>query len=189
LGNPFFGKGYNFPMTITVSLRDLVGELQILPNEGTVYLNKITGKIIMVTDDEVAMAEMFDEIEEESEDRNEESGGESPDLELDYYQDIKKIIEGDARYLQLPSKFDINEYEMMERFSLYYPNEKISNILSEKIRGSGAFRRFKDTIYEYGIENDWFKYRDEAYKEIVIAWLESNDIAYVDDMNEPEQGT
>ena len=175
-------------MTVTVSVRDLVGELQILPNEGTAYLNKVTGKIIMVTDDEVAMAEMFDEIEEELEDGSDESGRESPDLELEYYQDVKQILEGNARYLKLPSKFDIHEYAIMERFSMYYPNEKVSNILLGKIRGSGAFRRFKDTIYEYDIENDWFKYRDEAYKEIVIAWLASNDIAYVDDMNESEQG-
>ena len=189
LGNLFFGKGYNFPMTVTVSLRDLVGELQILPNEGTAYLNKVTGKIIMVTDDEVAMAEMFDEIEEELEDGNEESGGETLDLELDYYQDVKKILEGDARYLKLPSKFDIHEYEIIERFSLYYPNEKVRNILLGKIRGPGAFHRFKDTIYEYGIENDWFQYRDEAYKEIVIAWLESHNIAYVDDMDLQERGS
>jgi hypothetical protein len=175
-------------MSITVSLQDLVGELQILPDEGTAYLNKVTGKIIMVTEDEVAMAEMFDELEEELEDENKESGGESQDLELDYEQEVKKILGDDANYLQLPSKFAIHEYAIMERFSLYYPDEKISNILLGKIRGSGAFRRFKDTIYQYGIENDWFQYRDEAYKEIVIAWLESNDIAYVDDMNQRGQG-
>ena len=175
-------------MTITVSLRDLVGELQILPNEGTAYLNKGTGKIIAFTEDEVAMAETYRAIEDDLEDGNEENGGEVLDLELDYYQEINRMLASDPGYLKLPSKFDIHEYEIMERFSLYYPNEKISNILLGKLRGSGAFRRFKDTIYEYSIENDWFKYRDEAYKEIVIAWLESNDIAYVYDVNEPEQG-
>lgn len=77
--------------------------------------------------------------------------------------------------------------EIMERFSLSFPNAKISNVLLDKIRGSGAFHRFKDTIYRYGIEKDWFKYRDEAYKEIAISWLESHGFAYVDDMNRREQ--
>jgi len=57
----------------------------------------------------------------------------------------------------------------------------------EKIHGSGAFRRFKDTIYRYKIEEDWFKFKDEAYKEIAIAWLESHGFAYADDMNRREK--
>jgi len=75
----------------------------------------------------------------------------------------------------------------MERFCLSFPDAKVSNALLGSIRGSGAFRRFKDTIYQYRIENDWFKYRDEAYKEFAIAWLESKGIAYSDDMNRREQ--
>jgi hypothetical protein len=175
-------------MTVTVSLRDVVGELQMLPDEGTAYLNKVTGKIVAFTDDDIAMAETYHEIEEELEDGNEENGGEVPDLELDYYQEVNKILASDPDYLKLPSRFEIHEYEIMERFSLSYPNEKVSDILIGKIRGSGAFHRFKDTIYQYGIENDWFQYRDEAYKEIVIAWLESHGIVYIDDMNQREQG-
>ena len=93
----------------------------------------------------------------------------------------------DPDYLKLPSRFDIHEYEIMERFCLSIPDGKMSAILLGKIRGSGAFHRFEDAIYNYGIENDWFKYRDEAYKEIAIAWLESNGIAYSDDTNEREQ--
>jgi len=77
----------------------------------------------------------------------------------------------------------------MERFCLLYPDGKISEILLQMIKGSGAFRRFKDAIYQHGIEDDWFKYLDEAYKEIAIAWLESHDLSFVDDMNPGGQGT
>ena len=49
-------------MTVAVSLRDLVDELQMLSNEGTAYLNKATGKVITLTDDVVAMAEMDNEF-------------------------------------------------------------------------------------------------------------------------------
>ena len=187
LGNPFFDKGYNFLMTVAVSLRDLVDELQMLPNEGTAYLNKVTGKLITLTDDVVAMAEMDSEMEGELEDVKDEIGDEVPDLEAAYYQEVRKVLAFDPDYLKLPGKFEIHEYEIMERYCLSIPDEKVSDVLLEKIRGSGAFRRFKETIYQYGIENDWFRYRDEAYKEVAIAWLESNGIAYSDDMNRREQ--
>jgi hypothetical protein len=170
-------------MAIPVSLRDLVGELPILPNEGTAYLNKVTGKIIMFTDDDVEMAEAYEEMEEEFEEENEENGGEELASEMEYYQEVNKILASDADYLKLPTRFEIHEYEIMERFCLSYPDRKIGEFLLQKIKGSGAFRRFKDAIYEYGIDDDWFKYQNEAYREIAIAWLESNDIAYVDDMN------
>jgi hypothetical protein len=174
-------------MTVTVSLRDLVDELQMLPNEGAAYLNKVTGRIITVTDDDVAMVEMDSEFEEEMEEINDEIGGEDLDWEIQYFQDVKRILADDADYLKLPSRFDIHEYEIMERFCLSIPDGKAREVLLRKIRGSGAFRRFKDTIYQYGFENDWFEFRDEAYKEFAIAWLESEGITYTDDMNRREQ--
>jgi hypothetical protein len=174
-------------MTAAVSLRDLVDELQMLPNEWNAYLNKVTGKIITVTDDDIAMVEMDSELAEELEEGNDDIGGEISDLEAEHYQEVKRVLASDPDYLKLPSRFEIHEYEIMERFCLSYPNRKVSDILLRKIRGSGAFRRFKDTIYQYGIEDDWFQYRDEAYKEIAIAWLESHGIAYADDMNRREQ--
>jgi len=179
--------GDDFLMTVAVSLRDLVGELQILPNEGSAYLNKVTGNIITVTEDDVAMVEMDNELEEEMEEGNDDPGGEVLDVEAEHYQDVKRILASDPDYLELPSRFEIHEYEIMERFCLSIPDGKVSDILLRKIRGSGAFRRFKDTIYQYNLEPDWFAYRDEAYKEIAIVWLESHDIAYSDDMNRPEQ--
>src|SRR5512141_1284036 len=124
-------------MTATVSLCDLVGELQILPNEGTAYLNKVTGKIIMFTDDDIEVAEAFNEMEEELEEGDDESVGEELDLEADYYQEVNKILASDADYLKLPTRFEIHEYEIMERFCLSYPDGKISDNLLQKIKGSG----------------------------------------------------
>ena len=170
-------------MTVAVSLRDLVDELQILPNEGTAYLNQVTGKIITVTDDDIAMVEMDSEFEEEMEEGNDDIGGEVSDLETEYYQEVKRVLASDPDYLKLPSRFEIHEYEIIERFCFSVPDGKVSDVLLRKIRGSGAFRRFKDTIYRYGIEQDWFRFRDDAYQEIAISWLEAKGIAYTDDLN------
>ena len=160
-------------MTVVVSLRDFVGEMQTLSDDRHVYLNKVSGEFIMLFDDDLRMAEsdIADELLE---------------WPAEPVQDVKKVLSSDE-YLELPSAFDIHEYEIMERFCLSVADEKISNVLLSKIRGSGAFHRFKDTIYQYGIEEEWFKYRDEEYKEIAISWLKSHGFDYIDDMNRREK--
>ena len=174
-------------MAVIVSILDLVDELQMLSDESHVYLNKITGRVISVTNDDFAIVENVDESEFSATDETDDNEGGDSDLEQDFFREVKRISLFDENYLKLPSKFDIHEYEIMERFSLSFLNRKIGDVLLDKIHGSGAFRRFKDTIYQYGIEKDWFKFRDEAYKEIAIAWLQSHDFTYVDDMNRREQ--
>ena len=160
-------------MALVVSLRDVVGEMQMLSDDRHAYLNKVTGELIMISDDAIAMAES-DEADE------------FLDWQDELVEDAKQVLSSDE-YLELPSTFDIHEYEIMERFCLSFPDEKVSDVLLGKIRGSGAFRRFKDTIYRYGIEQDWFRFRDDAYKEIAIAWLEDKGIAYTDDLNVSSQ--
>jgi hypothetical protein len=167
-------------MMAAVSLRDMVDELQIASSDEIhVYLNKITGKVLSVTNDDFAIVEYEDESEfPETDDA---VGGD--DLEKEFFMEVKRIAAFDEDYLELPSKIDINEYEIMERFGLSYPDRRIGDMILDKIRGSGAFRRFKDIIYEYGIEKKWFIFLEEAYKEISIEWLQRHGLAYVDDMN------
>ena len=181
-------------MAVVVSLRDMVDELQMLSQESSAYLKKSTGKVIAIRDDDFEMVrtmEEFDEIEvgDEEGDSAENDGRSSGylDLETEFFRDVENVMLLDDDYLRLPSKFDIDEYEIMERFSLSVSDEKTSEVRLRKIRGSGAFRRFKDTIYHYGIKEDWFRFKDEAYKEIAVSWLETHGFAYADDMNGREK--
>jgi hypothetical protein len=162
-------------MAVIVSLRDFVDEMQMLSNECRVYLNKSTGEIISVTNDDFAVV-------------NESDGdwSEYDRLEQEFFQKVEKIVSSDD-YLELPNQHEIHEYEIMERFCLSISDEKISGVFLDMIRGSGAFRRFKDLLYRYGIEKDWFRFKDEAYKEIAISWLESHGFDYIDDMNKREK--
>jgi|RhiMetdeSRZDD1v2_1073273.scaffolds.fasta_scaffold19108_11 uncharacterized protein UPF0158 len=155
-------------MAGVVSLRELVDELKIVTDEQHVFLNKITGKVVMLTEEDISTVESGDDTEERQ------------DWEQDVFEQAKEVSSS-GNYLELPSKFDIHEYKIIERFCLDFPDERISDELLDEIRGSGAFRRFNDAIYKYGIEQDWFKFQDEAFKEIVISWLESNNISYSED--------
>jgi len=80
----------------------------------------------------------------------------------------------------LPTKYDIDEYSIMENFCMSLDRQEIGDILYDLISGSGAFRRFKDAVYKYGVEDEWYKYRDNAIKEIAIEWCRENNIGFED---------
>ena len=80
-------------------------------------------------------------------------------------------------YLQIFS-YIMNENEIMERFCFSLEDAQMSDFLQRTIQGSGAFRRFKDAVYQNGIENEWFAYRNEEYKEIAIDWCQENGIEF-----------
>jgi hypothetical protein len=162
-------------MAVVVSLRDFVDEMQTLSNEVRAYVSQSTGEVISVTNDEFSIVE-----------ENNGDWSEYDKLEQEFFQKVEKIVSSDE-FLELPNQYEIHEYEIMERFCLSIADEKVSDVLLDKIRGSGAFRRFKDTVYRYGIEKDWFRFKDEAYKEIAVSWLESHGFEYADDMNRREK--
>ena len=78
----------------------------------------------------------------------------------------------------LPTQYEINEYQMMVDFIDTIENLEIKNNLKRLIQGKGAFRRFKDYCFEMDIIQDWYKYRDEKYKEIAIDWCKQNQLEY-----------
>ncbi len=70
---------------------------------------------------------------------------------------------------------------IMEDFCYSVLDDKIRERLLDKIRGQGAFRRFRDAIQLNGIEEDWYRFRQEALEKIAIDWLEANQISYAKD--------
>ncbi|HXW68275.1 MAG TPA: UPF0158 family protein, partial [Dissulfurispiraceae bacterium] len=77
-------------------------------------------------------------------------------------------------------KYDVHEYEIMEEFSRSLKDKESSDALWHALKGKGAFRRFKDTVNRFGIADEWYRYRDEALKQIAITWCESQNIEYID---------
>lgn len=83
-----------------------------------------------------------------------------------------------AESIILPTQYEINEYQMMEDFIETIENEEISNNLQRLIQGKGSFRRFKDYCFDVNIIQDWYKFKEEKYKQIAIEWCEQNDLKY-----------
>jgi hypothetical protein len=150
-----------------VKLSDLIEGMDFQSDEQSSFLNLTTGGVVSITDEELRAAENDKPLED------------FPDWQHDAIRIAKDIVETD-HYLPLPDRFEINEYQIMERFCLSVDNDDLRDDLCDAIRGRGAFRRFKDRIQVYGMAEAWYRYRDEALREIAMAWCEEHGIPYIE---------
>ena len=96
---------------------------------------------------------------------------------------LEELIEKSCRdwFLRFLSRYDIHEYSIMVRFIKSLPPNAAREELIHAIRGRGAFRRFKNSIYYHQIEQQWYDYRDQAYWEIAIRWCRDGKIEYTEE--------
>jgi hypothetical protein len=155
-------------MAARVRLDEIIEGLEFQSDESSSYLNTKTGEVVLMTDYAMQAAEDDEPLED------------VPDWERDLVAIAREIIADTGDYIQLPTKYDIDEYSIMENFCTSLDKKEIGDILYDLISGSGAFRRFKDAIYKYDVEDEWHKYRDNAIKEIAIDWCRQNNIEFDD---------
>jgi hypothetical protein len=142
-----------------ISAKKVADELAALPAEFTAYLNRRTGEVYFVTDEDQRALEDPD-------------GPLVPHWQREELPKVREVMESDE-WLALPSKFDIHEYAIMKQFCLDLPET-----LLDIIHGSGAFRRFKNFVHRYGIQQQWYDYRDREIEAIVANWLDAQGIAH-----------
>lgn len=152
------------------SLRKIVDELGGLPEDWTLYLDRQTGELYPLTDDETNAVE----------------DGREEDLS-DWLEDelsrIREIIDDEDRWLALPSRFDIHEWAIMDDYARGQDDADFREELSNAIHRRGAFRGFKDAVYRRGVQEDWYRFRDQAIADIVTDWLDARGVAYVRDLD------
>ncbi len=139
--------------------------MDVFSDEEYAYLNKRTGELVTIRNEEMSIVEQGDDILD------------YPEWQQDLIRKTRGVLESDD-YLALPSKFDIHEYAIMDRFCYSVEDEELSKELIYQIRGSGAFRRFKDAIHRHGIADDWYRFRQAALEEVAVEWLEANHISF-----------
>jgi hypothetical protein len=153
-------------MEVRVKLSEIIDGLEFQSDESASFLNIKTGEVVLMTDYAMRAAEDDEPLED------------VPDWERELVAIAREIIAETGQYIQLPTKYDIDEYSIMENFCMSLEKQEIGDILYDLISGSGAFRRFKDAVYKYGVEDEWYKYRDNAIKEIAIEWCRQNNIEF-----------
>jgi hypothetical protein len=152
-------------MLTTVRLDDIVEALEMQFDESASYLDLDTGQVVTVSKDLLRAAE--------------DPGDEEPDLptwQRDEWEIAKRIVSTD-RFRELPTKFDVHEWAIMQDFSRSLQSDSIREDLLRAIHGAGAFRNFKDTVRRHGIDSAWFGFRTEALRQIARNWCEENQIA------------
>lgn len=143
---------------ITVPLGIIVDGIKMAMDDWSQFLDIEKMEVVSVCEDQ--FSDCYDEENEELQNEIEEDPG--------------------LRFFKLPSQYEINEYSIMEDFILSLPDEEMRDKLERAIRGSGAFRRFKDDIYRLGIDKNWYDYLDRAHRRIAIEWCEDKGFDYTE---------
>jgi hypothetical protein len=152
-------------MPATVSLKKVVDEIELLLDDTwTAYLNRHTGELYTVT---VEQADAVDDPDDSS----------LEDWQREDLPKVREILES-GDWLALPTKFDLHEYQIMKAFSLAHADEDQREQLLEAISGRGAFRFFKNLVHRWGIQQQWYDYRNREIERIVADWLDAQEIAY-----------
>jgi hypothetical protein len=76
------------------------------------------------------------------------------------------------RYELIPTISTFESFRLMEQFVDSVDDDRKRNMLFQALRKSKPFRRFKDTLLELGIRDEWFALEYQYGKEQIEEWLE-----------------
>jgi hypothetical protein len=150
-------------MATKVLLQEVLDALEMAGDEMSSYVNLDTGQVLSVGHEELRLAE------EEDPDPNQ------PEWQRDLVAEAKLVLEGE-RWIELPGKVEIHEWDMMRRFGLSLSDASAREEVADAIHGAGAFRAFKSAIRRIGLEAAWFAYREKALETIARDFLEDHDL-------------
>lgn len=167
--------------TPKVSFSDLAEAFQNSSYQHHYWLDKQTGKVILI-DDEIA------DVLRAGEDLSE-----LPDWQRAMAAEIKPILRAFGelpdeaagnddlelgRYVEIPQDESRDGYEDMAEFAETVANAHLRELLAVALRGKGSFRRFKDVLLDYPAERErWFAFRDERLRGRIEEWAEDEGVA------------
>jgi hypothetical protein len=154
-------------MSVVVSLKDVVHAMDFQSDHSTTYLNRQTGEIAVVSDEDRHLAG--------------KKGLDDAHLSERQRENILKAraVLHSADFVPVPDKFEIHEWSIMERFSILQPDRATRSELLDALHRRPAFRKFADAVRQLGIEHDWLAFREAALIDIAREWLDTNSIPYI----------
>ena len=133
-----------------ISIKTVINALESASDEYTIFFDANKNDIVYLMDNTIS--------DEDSE-------------ELEYL-----IDNNPERFFRLPDKYEIHDYRIMENFIDTISDTKIKNHLLSAISGRGAFRYFKDAIFNYGLLQQCYNFKYNQYCYIAIKWCNDNNI-------------
>lgn len=157
-------------MSATARLTKIVDGLEMQFDDNTLpFFDREAGEV------ETVSADILGEAEESDTDEMPDI----PEWQEEEWGTVKRIVANENGFVRLPTKFDIHEWQIMSDFSNAVKSEEIRAELLDAIHGAGAFRNFKAAVRRRGMEDERYKFRADALRQIAIDWCEENDIAWV----------
>ncbi len=154
-----------------IKIKDVVDCLEEISDEIIQLYNTKTGEFTCYTQDEFANLD---------ENGLEKVLEECPEWKKESYIKLNDYFtaEDDNKYIYLPTKFEVDDVQIIREFIYELENKEIAEQLQSCINQKGMFRKFKDRLNELGIEKQYYQYREKCLKEIAIGWCVDNCLKY-----------
>lgn len=129
------------------------------------YLDQQTGEVIVLGGD----------VSFDISDPGDEPPDDLSDWDLEEWKRCRKVMsDSSGRYLEIPSGEDRDPWQLRADFADQLEDAELRDRLAQALRGSGAFRRFKDELHRHpGVRDAWHEYESNAQRQAAIEWLES----------------
>jgi hypothetical protein len=151
-------------MTTSAVLDDLIDALEAQSDRIFAFIDRETGEVFLISEESLSLSEA-----------EPERIAMLPDWQKQEAE-LAIRIETTERYLELPNRFDVNEWNIMSEFSQQVKRDPIRNTLLLAIHGNHPFRRFKDEIANHDLWEEWNRFRRRALGEILRDWSEENSV-------------
>lgn len=167
-------------MTLKIKKSDLLEAFEMGSVEVTFYLDSQTGRVVVV-DDESRFS--IHEYSDSSDDLDTlKAAIRADDMLPDWQRDplliTAEVLYGDPdRYIEIPSVTSREGYDDMEAYIETLEAGHLRDLLEVAINGKGAFRRFKDVLYDYPDAREaWFTFQAQRLHDRMMEWLADHDI-------------
>jgi hypothetical protein len=157
-------------MNPPVKLKDLVDTLKLRTAEHAAYINRQTGRVIIM-DAVLVRAAKSQRLEGEE-------LGDSSNLPLEQARAI--VADQGKRFIPAPKPADFPEYTAMQGFISALADRTVAFELAQATKARGAFRQFKAALTHYGLRDAWSEYRHRALVDFALHWAQKNQLTCVE---------
>lgn len=90
--------------------------------------------------------------------------------------------DGPSGWVLIDSTTSGDSYRDMSEFTRAVHDRRAAGLLDRAIDGRGAFRRFKNTLFEFPeVRDQWYRFRDARSRRRAVDWLAANDLITAED--------
>lgn len=81
----------------------------------------------------------------------------------------------------MPHAEELDEPHLRRSFTSRVRNAEQGRKLTDELQGRGSCRRFKGRVRAFRLEDEWYRFREEALLELARDWCEENSLPYVNE--------